>query len=137
MAKTLFSTLLLCFTFAAHSAVVSSKDQQNNCTLFRVTTETSARENNETIILDRDVYGISLIDLDIDFNNREAQVQLTASVVMGLNRSLGRVRIPENHPDFKLLVNQVNRKIFLLERACVDRNNVLVYAKAFETSDDR
>lgn len=132
--KALFILIALVSSTAAYSAVVKSTDKQNKCTLFRVTREETPKTMQEKQIIEKEVYGLSMLDLDIDFNVREARLTLQANVVMGFNRDIigAKVRIPEGHPDFKTLINQLNRKVVLIEKACVDSKNVLVYASAFE-----
>ncbi len=126
--------VFMSFSTSVSALVVKSQDKSNKCTLYRVTREASPKAINETVIADKESYGLSLINLDIDFNNREASVDLIANIVMGFNKNVvgTKVKIQENHPDFKLMVNFLNRKINLLEKACIDRNNNIVYVSQFE-----
>lgn len=118
----------------AFSAVVRSQDKSKNCVLYRVTTEKSPKQAKEVIIVQNEAYGLSTENMEIDFDQREVKVNLMANVVMGFNKTLAaEARITEDNADFKTLTNQLNRKIFLLERACVDANNVIVYARPFPT----
>ena len=128
--------LVMSFSTSASALVVKSKDILNKCTLYRVTTENSPKTTNETVIIDREAYGLSLIDLEVDFNQRLARVDLVANVVLGINKNVvgSKIKIQESHPEFKELTNLLNRRLNLLEKACVDHNNNLIYASLFEVN---
>ncbi len=123
--------LTLILSSSAMGSIVRGYDKKEQCDLYRLTSEKAPRLPNESIITDKDSYGLSTIDMEVDFDEREVRVQLMANVVLGFNKVLtgSKVRILESNPEFKMLVNQLNKKILLLEKACVDKNNVLIYAK--------
>lgn len=126
--------LMLILSSSAMGAIVRGYDKKEQCDIYRLTSEKAPRLQNESIITDKDSYGLSTIDMEVDFDEREVRVQLMANVVLGFNKVLtgSKVRILESNPEFKTLVNQLNRKILLLEKACVDKSNVLIYAKVAE-----
>ena len=125
------------FSGSAFAEVVKSFDDKNNCTLYRATQEKTPRAAGETTILLKDVYGLSIQNMEIDFNAREVKTELIANVVMGINRKIvnDKVIIQEQNSEFTALINQLNRKVFLFEKACVNADNVLVYATQFPTED--
>lgn len=117
---------------SAISAVVRSQDNVRNCVLYRVTTEKTPILANEFIVIEKDVYGLSTENMEVDFDQREVRVSLVANVIMSMNRVLNsKARITEDNSEFKFLTNQLNRKVILLERACVDSQNAIIYAQHF------
>jgi hypothetical protein len=130
-------TFLLCLTFSSigFSAIVKSLDVDQSCTIYRVSTAETPIANNEVIVSDREVYGLTLTNMEINFETKQVLVDPTMVVVLGLNRSLlnQKVFISNENPDFNFLINQLNRKLFVLEKMCISDNNELVYASMFET----
>ncbi|MBC7714683.1 MAG: hypothetical protein H7177_15160 [Rhizobacter sp.] len=135
--KTLLVMGLFTLSSTAFSSVVKSYDAEKKCNLFRVVSETSkAKQNNETVVYAKSVYGIAIENLEVDFDNREAKVNVIMNIVMGLNRPVveGKATIDENNSQFKVLVNQLNRKLSLLENICISKDNKIVYGKVAETN---
>lgn len=129
-----FSILILSalISSSAFSAVVRSQDKTHNCTLYRVTTEKTPIQAKESVVIDKDVYGLTTENMEVDFDQREVRVNLVANVILGVNRILNsKARITEDNSEFKFLTNQLNRKVLILEKACVDANNALIYAQQF------
>jgi hypothetical protein len=130
-------TFLLCFTLSSvgFTAVVKSLDIAQSCTIYRVSTPETPIANNEVLVSDRDVYGLTLTNMEINFEAKQVLVDPIMVVVLGLNRSLlnQKVFISNENPDFDFLINQLNRKLFVLEKMCISDNNELVYASMFET----
>lgn len=138
MKKLIFTMALLSMSATSFAALYSSTDSQNDCTLYRVVnakTPIQAKEN-EVLINKNEIYGLSFQDLSIDFDNREAQVKVIANVVLGANRQVGdsKAIIPAERKDFNALINQVNRKINLLEKVCISADNKIAYVKHIETN---
>lgn len=124
-------------TNSLQAAVVMSKDVVDKCENFRVTTDLTPKKQNEVMILDKDVYGLSTQNQEIDFENRVLKVDLMALVVFGLNRNLkgDKIRITDGHPEFINFSNQLNRKIMLLEEVCLSKNNEVIKFKYFDTEN--
>lgn len=120
---------------SAFSAVFKSYDTANSCNLYRagIAEESAAREG-EVIVSNKGVYGFSFSDMEIDFENREVSVQVMTNVTLGINTPLlkSRSTLSADQPDFKELVNQLNRKLLLLEKVCISSSNKIVYANRFE-----
>ncbi|MBC7429020.1 MAG: hypothetical protein H7336_10435 [Bacteriovorax sp.] len=134
--KTILVIGLLTLSSTAFSSVVKSYDSAKSCNLYRVVSETSkAKQNNETVIFDKAVYGLALEDLDVDFDNHQAKAQVIMNIIMGFNRPVveGQLAIEEGNPQFKMLINQVNRKLSMLERVCISADKRIVYGKVMET----
>lgn len=127
--------LLSTTTFQARAALVKSFDQENQCNLYRTTSEEKPKLETESQVLDKEIYGIGLSELEIDFENKSAKVLPTANVVLGINRTFlnQKAVISSNNPNFNFFINQVNRKIFLLESVCISDQNELIYGSQFET----
>lgn len=137
--KTLLVMGLLALTAAsANATVVKGQDTKKGCTLYRVVHSDSKKPmtSEETVFLNKEVYGITFENLEIDFDNREARVDIVMNVVMGLNRKVSETKsaILADNAQFNTLINQLNRKISLLESVCLNANNEIVYAKAVENN---
>lgn len=136
MKKNFLLLIASAFIFqTVQASVVKSFDQEKKCTLFRATSDEAPMRSNEEVVLEKDVYGISFVDLDIDFNAKKALVTPTALVVLGMNKSLtpGKAYISAKNSDFKHLINQVNRKILVFEKLCIANDSEIVYGKEFES----
>lgn len=134
--KTLFSTLLsfLIFNSNAYAELVSSFDDTNKCVIYRTTTEKNPILSTEKILSPKGVYGFSLKNADIDFENKSVHVDIWVRIIMGLNYNLTSkpVEIKSSNPNFNFLINQLNRAIFLFEKVCVSEKNELIWATFFE-----
>ncbi len=132
--------LMTLLSAATQASVVKGRDAENSCDLYRVVSADPSgkivRNANEVIIYAKDVYGLSFQDMEINFDNREVLVQPTMNIVMGLNRPLTSTKaiIPADHQNFNFLINQLNRKLYVFEKICMD-NGKIVYAKMFETEN--
>lgn len=133
--------IALTFHSFAFGAVATSTDVENNCTLYQAIAENDqgqvVLQPNQRLFSSKRVYGLSFLDLEVDFDRREVKVQTVMNIVLGLNRNLVSVKsvIRESNPDFRFLVNQINRKVNLFEKICVSADNEIVYAKYFPTDD--
>lgn len=126
---------LFVISTSAFSAVFKSYDAKQSCNLYRVgTSEEVTPRKNETVVTPKNIYGLSFSDLEINFENRQASVQVIMNVTLGINTPLlkSKSTILADHPDFTALVNQVNRKLYLLERICVSSDSKIIYAAQFE-----
>lgn len=127
----------------AMSAVVRGFDFENNCNLFRVVPVDESgkivKGDDEIVINSQDTYGLSFIDMEVNFNQREVTVKPIMNIVFGINRQLvnGKVSIEEKNPDFNFLINQLNRKVFLFEKMCITDDNKVIYAKYFENKENQ
>lgn len=136
----LLCTLITFLSATAQAAVVKGQDSENACVLYRVVSADSSgrisRANNEVIVYAKEVYGLSFQDMEINFDNREVLVQPTMNVVMGINRPLisKKAVISSDHKDFNFLINQLNRKLYVFEKICINDGKI-VYAKMFETEN--
>lgn len=132
--------LLLISTTPAHAFIAKSYDENEACDLFRVVRSDEngipgKMEINETLYLKNEVFGLSFKDMEIDFEKRLVKVQPVAVVILGYNIPLTfeKVAIMETNNDFNFLINQINRKLFVFEKVCINRHNQISYARMFET----
>jgi biopolymer transport protein ExbD len=135
--KTILIMGLLTISSTVFSAVVKSYDVENRCDLYRVINETSKeKQKNETIVTTKSVYGLGINDLDIDFEAHEAKVNVVMNIVMGFNLPLveGKTSIDEKNSQIKMLTNQLNRKLSLLENICITKDNRIIYGKVMEAN---
>lgn len=143
MKKTLVVMLMALLTQAAFSATVKKRDRDHGCTLYKVISPDANGKlklsQGEIIINQKDAYGLSITDMEIDFTNREVLVQPQINVVFGLNRPLTEKKavISADNAEFNFLINQLNRKVFLFEQICISDKNEIEYAKMFETTTDQ
>lgn len=138
MKKTFFVLLLAMFTTSSFASVIKGLDKDNKCTLYRIENTSSVKlASGEVIINKKDAYGISFTNMEINFDTREVLVQPIINIMLGINVPLipNKAIIPENHNDFNFLINQLNRKLYVFEKVCIDDNGKVVYAKMFETSN--
>lgn len=133
---------LLCLSLNAFSAVVSSSDAGRSCTLYQAVTNaengTVILQPGQTLLTSRNVYGLSFSDMEVDFDRREVRVQPMMNIILGFNRTLTPVKaiIREDHPEFSFLVNQLNRKIALFEKICINSSHEVVYAEFFKSPEE-
>jgi hypothetical protein len=131
--------VIICALFqciSLNASILKSVDTEKECTLYRVPNETSPALSDEIIISDKDAYGFSFSDMDIDFKNNIVTIVPVINIVLGLNRPLiaKRAFISNKNPDFKFLINQLNRKLLVFEKICINESNEIIYAKQFEAT---
>jgi hypothetical protein len=135
------SLTALLLTSASFAAVVTSSDNENHCTLYQAVSENEngqiVMQEGQRLLSSKRVYGLSFVDLEIDFDRREARVQTMMNVVLGFNRMLVPQKsvIREDNPQFTFLLNQINRKLALFEKICVSADNEIVYANFYPTEE--
>jgi hypothetical protein len=131
--KTLLVIGLFIISSSAFSAVYKSYDSNQSCNLYRVVNTDQAQEN-EVVVYSKNVYGISFENLEVDFENRQAQVQVMLNVTLGLNRSLltTKASISADNVNFTDLINHLNRKIKIFENICITDDNQIIYANEFK-----
>lgn len=127
----------------AQAMITTQLDSLNQCTIFSVVNYVRnsagelvlSRELNEgeEVIDQRTHYGLELKNLEIDFENREARFEILSQVTFGRNRSIlgdeQKASISVQNKQFDMIVNQVNRKLFVMNSICIDRDNQVIYAK--------
>lgn len=135
--KTIVVMGLFIISTSAFSMVVKRADKANSCTLYRVIeAETKVKKQaNEVVVFEKGVYGFSLENLDIDFDHREAKVQVTLNVILGFNKPLlpQKQSIQATNEHFSFLTNQLNRKIMVFEKICIDSRSEIIYAQFYES----
>jgi len=132
MKSFLFASLFLISHWALAS-VAESIDSEKGCTLYRATSEATPISGSESIFSSKEVYGFSFQNLEIDFNSKSVSVEPIMHVVLGFNKNLlgKRVRLNPKNPQFNFMINQLNRRILLLETICVNSKSEVVYVKEF------
>lgn len=123
---------------SAFSAIFKSYDSKESCNLYRVASSEEVPQANEVIVSSKKVYGFSFSDLDINFEDRKANVQIIINVAMGFNTPLLKEKssISADRADFTSMINRVNRKMNLLENICISSDNNIVYANSFADQDE-
>lgn len=141
MARALFILSALLLSSHSFGAMVTAHDSERGCTLYQAVKENEdgqvVLEAGQRLLSSKRVYGLSFLDLEIDFDKHEARVQTMMNVILGLNRMLipQKTIIRADHPEFTQLINQVNRRIALFEKICVTSENELVYASFFPAEE--
>lgn len=123
---------------SAFSAIFKSYDSKESCDLYRVASSEEVPQTNEVIVSSKKAYGFSFSDLDINFEDRKANVQIIINVAMGFNTPLLKLKssISADRADFTSMINRVNRKMNLLENICVSSENKIVYANPFADQEE-
>jgi hypothetical protein len=133
--KLTLTIIFILFSTTTFSAVVKKSDRKNGCILYRIIEKDSIiqKQKDEVIVSDKSVYGISLTNLDIDFATKEVTVDVILNVVLGLNKPLlnSRSTIHSQNPNFNILINQLNRKLYVFEKICITKSNEIIYADFF------
>jgi hypothetical protein len=131
--------LSMIISMTSFGAVVKGWDKEQLCDLYRVVNDETPRSQDEITVFNKAVYGLSITNMDIDFNNVLVKVDPIINVTLGFNRPLlnEKVFITSQNPDFTFLINQINRKIYLFEKMCIGKNNELIYAKYFPTEETK
>ena len=131
--KTLLSIVLFVISTSAYSAVYKTYDSNESCNLYSVVNTNESQENGE-VVYSKNVYGLSFENLEVNFENREASVQVIMNVTLGFNRSLVNKKstISADNVNFTKLINHLNRKINLYEKICINDDNQIIYANEFE-----
>jgi hypothetical protein len=139
MKTVLLLSLLATLITSASASVVKGFDAEKSCVLYKVLpapTDSKVKvklKAGEVIIYDKDAYGLSFQEMEVNFDNREVLVQPTINIILGFNRPLinGKAIIEAENPDFNFLINQLNRKLYVFEKICI-ADGKIIYAKMFE-----
>lgn len=125
---------LFIISSSAFSAVYKSYDSKQSCNLLRVDNESKALENEEVVTL-KNIYGFSFENMEVNFDKREARVQVIMNVTLGFNQALFKKKssIASDNSNFTNLINHLNRKINIFEEICVTESNQIIYANEFKT----
>lgn len=109
---------------------MTSLDSKNECVVYRNTSKEKPIQAGETLINDKTSYGYTMQNLVIDFENEVVKVDIVNRIALGFNRSLvsGSVFIRASNPNFKALINQLNRVLFTFEKVCITSQNELMWA---------
>lgn len=119
---------LLLFQFVS-AGVVKSDDKTHNCTLYRATDKSNPAQPNESEVVKNEAYGFSVQNLEIDFPQKIATVDLLINITLGFDRKLNQQKLivsPDN-PQFTFIINQLNRVLFLFDSVCISSRNELIY----------
>jgi hypothetical protein len=124
---------------SAYSAIIKSQDSKSSCALYRVIDNNAdgsppQLKAGESLAFSKRLYGMTLKNMDISFDNREVKVDLELSVILGANRNLmsKKLIIDEKNPNFKALINHLNRKVSEFQSVCISSGNEIVYARLRE-----
>lgn len=122
--------LILSASFASFGAVVTSADVKNGCVVYRVTSQEKPRLAKEGIVEPKELYGLTIKNMHIDFNTKSVSVEVTKRIVLAFDRPLieGRVFIRAENPNFDYLVNQLNRDLFTFDKVCITPQHELIWA---------
>lgn len=127
-----FSILLLVLSASLTSfgAIVTSHDGKHSCTVYRATSEEQPKLASEGVVEPRNVYGLTIKNILIDFDTKTVSVEITKRIVLGFDRPLleQRAEIKASNPNFKYLVNQLNRDLFTFDKVCITDQNELIWA---------
>lgn len=128
--KTILFLSALFVSLLGQAQIVKSLDTAKSCTLYRLVTQDKPMLASEQMAYDYSVYGMSIRNLEVDFNKKIVTVDAFANLVLAIDRPFipGRIQILPSNPDFKFLINQLNRKFILFDALCISAKSELVYA---------
>ncbi|MBY0413275.1 MAG: hypothetical protein K2Q18_03885 [Bdellovibrionales bacterium] len=129
---------LLTLSTQAFSSLVSIDDVKNKCTLYKRVDNDSNNvakplNKGEKFVTKKGVYGLILRNLEVDFDQRLAHVDVVISIV-GFNENLSKNRftIEESNPNFKDITNYLNKTVSTISEMCVGSENRIIYVKGYE-----
>ena len=127
----LFIALIFMTAIPGFAAVVKATDKDQGCTLYRVTDQDNPMLKDESEVIPNDVYGLSIRDLEIDFNKKQVTVAVLVQIILGFDRNLTshRLTISSTNPQLKYLTNEINRTVYLFNGICINHQNEIVYTK--------
>ena len=122
--------LILSTAFSSFGAVAVSADAKNGCLVYRVTSPEKPRLAKEAVVEQKELYGLTIKDMLIDFNAKTVSFEVTKRIVLAFDRPLleGRVFVRAENPNFNFLVNQLNRDLFTFDKVCITPQNELIWA---------
>jgi hypothetical protein len=141
---TLLPILMAC---SAQAAISLRYDEVMDCQRYNVINE--IRNDEGELVLERDLfpgeeiidkrvhYGLSTANLNIDFTDRKAEVEVIVNVALGLNKNLigadTKVSMDADHPQLNLFLNTLNRRVFLFNDICIRGTEVIEFSASPET----
>ncbi len=138
------SMILAFFLFAisqsTSAAIFKSYKSKKSCTYYEVVNKVRAEsgeniyqrelQGSEEVLTDKTIYGLSLQNMTVDFNKMTASFDLIKNVTLGFNRPLlvtgARVSVDSTNKSFNKIINQVNKKITLINSVCLSDNLEIV-----------
>ena len=132
------SLILALFLFSVsqltHAGIFKSENAKMNCSKYevvnKVRTESGENvylrplKNDEELVTDKTIYGLSLKNIKIDFENKNASFDLIKNVTLGFNRPLfvtgARVSVESSNKIFNMAINQTNKKVTLIQSICIN-----------------
>jgi hypothetical protein len=136
----LISIIFVCAN--ASAAVVKSHDLDRSCTLYQAITPDQdghvVLSAGQKLVSSKNVYGLSFIDMEVNFDRKEVLIQPMMNIVLGFNKELiaHKAVIKEGNADFGFLINQLNRKLLLFEKICIGAGNEVIYAHYFPAPEN-
>jgi hypothetical protein len=123
---------LLLTVSVSQAAVVKKSDDSKNCTLYSLKHAKSSGDkldlaDGESIHLKGSIYGFTLREPKVDFDNREVSARVEV-LKYGLNKDLKKkVILKEGKVDINKALLQVNRKVLTMDSVCINREGELIY----------
>ena len=135
----LFVVLLLA-AVSVFAEVTMKYDQKNDCELYRAVSKRNVGgewefvpelESGETVHKRVSLFGMSVSDLEIDFEKRLAKGFLEMRIPLHRNKNLvsSKVKISSKNKGFTDFINRTNTEINMIYEVCLDRNHNVVYFK--------
>jgi hypothetical protein len=131
--------LVLILASSSGLAEVTVKyDKKNDCNLYRVVakkevggewTFSPGLEEGESVHRRVFLTGMSVSDLEIDFDDRSARGFLEMRMPLHRNKNLvgPKVRISAANKGFTDFINRTNSEINMIHEICLDRNHNVIY----------
>lgn len=139
--KVIFLFFILLFAGVSGFAEVTMKyDQKNDCELYRAVSKRNVGgqwefvpelERGEVVHKRVSLFGMSVSDLEIDFEKRLAKGFLEMRIPLHRNKNLvdSKVKISANNKGFTDFINRTNSEINMIYEICLDRAHNVIYFK--------
>ena len=134
------SLILLLFSTSVFAEVTVKYDKKNDCKLYRVAAKKEVSgewvffpdlESGESIHKRVFLTGMSVSELEIDFDDRSARGLLEMRMPLHRNKNLvgTKVRISADNKGFTDFINRTNSEMNMISEICLDKNQNVIYFK--------
>lgn len=119
--KLLLVLLITCSSFAG-----LRKIEKESCTEYKVDNEITKATQGKNIISKKNLYGLFINNMRVNFDDRNVSFDLNQAVVLGFDTKLIKITVDESHKKFEEFTNLLQKDLYLFSSICVDRDANLV-----------
>lgn len=120
----------------SRAALISRQNQELNCTEYQVLHNEydndgklivphieNAISAGAVLVNNYNLWGLTLEDVQVDFEGRFVTMNVVQKVVLGFNRVLMRIRLYDDNLNFDQYLNKVNYDFLISRKMCI-RNGI-------------